>query len=154
MPIGNNKNLNNETRCYQSAIGLLARREHSRLELINKLYHKPFSEGVNLESLCDSLEESNALSNERFVEMFVRSRVNRGQGEIKIRYELRQRGVHDVLVDSALQEADIDWLALAKKHREKRFGIEIPKAFKQRGRQSRFLAGRGFSGETIRLVFF
>ncbi len=139
--------------CYQSAIGLLARREHSRLELINKLRTKPFSEGVDLPSLCDKLEQADYLSDERFAEMFVRSRVARGQGEMKIRYELRQRGVKEYLVDAALQEEGADWLLLAREQREKRFGQEIPTDFKERGRQSRFLVGRGFSGDVLSRVF-
>ena len=143
----------NYTRCYQSAIGYLARREHSRLELINKIRRKPFSEDVDLASLCDDLEESNYLSNKRFSEMFVRSRVSRGQGEIKISYELRQRGVNEELIESALQEEGADWLVLAKQEREKRFGAKKPKDYKERARQSRFLAGRGFSSEVIYLVF-
>lgn len=153
MSAGKNKNLDNYSRCYQSAIGLLARREHSRLELMNKLRHKLFSEDVDLASLCDDLEASDYLSEERFAEMFVRARINRGQGEIKIRYELRQRGVHNSLVDSALLDVDIDWLVLAKAQREKRFGREDPEDFKQRGKQSRFLFSRGFSSEIICLVF-
>lgn len=150
---GRNKDLDNDTRCYQSAINYLARREHSRLELINKLSLKPFSEDVDLHALCDSLEESNYLSNERFTEMFVRSRISRGQGEMKIRFELRQRGITDSMIDAAMQEAEVDWLALAIEQREKRFGEVIPKDFKERGRQSRFLANRGFSGEIIGLTF-
>ena len=150
---GHKKEIDNDMRCYQSAIGYLARREHSRLELINKLRNKPFSEDVNLHSLCDTLEASNYLSDKRFAEMFVRSRVSRGQGEMKIRYELRQRGVKECLIDAGLQEEGADWLLLAREQREKCFGREIPKEFKERARQSRFLVGRGFSGDIISRVF-
>ena len=150
---GQKKEMDNDTRCYQSALGYLARREHSRLELINKLSKKPFSKDVDLPSLCNSLEASNYLSDERFAEMFVRSRVSRGQGEMKISYELRQRGVKEVFIEAALLEEGADWLVLAREQREKRFGVEIPKDFKERARQSRFLAGRGFSGEVIGLSF-
>ena len=146
---GNKKEFDNATRCYQAALGLLARREHSRLELINKLRTKPFSEDVDLPALCDSLEESNYLSNERFAAMFVRSCVNRGQGDIRIAYELRQRGINEAMADTALSEAHIDWFLLAKEQREKRFGLEIPADFKERVRQSRFLVSRGFSGEAV-----
>jgi len=151
---GHQKEIDNDTRCYQSALGYLARREHSRLELIQKLSKKTFSAGVDLPSLCDDLEASNYLSDERFAEMFVRSRVMRGQGEMKIRYELRQRGVKEYLIDAAVLEEGVDWLLLAREQREKRFGQEIPKDFKERARQSRFLAGRGFSGDIISRVFY
>ncbi|MCK5902140.1 MAG: regulatory protein RecX [Cocleimonas sp.] len=144
--------LDNDTRCYQVALGLLARREHSRLELINKLRQKPFSDAVDLHVLCDQLETNNYLSNERFAEAFVRSRVSRGQGEIKISYELRQRGIEDALIRTSLCVANIDWLQLAKQQHEKRFGSNPPKDFKERARRSRFLANRGFSGALICLV--
>ena len=152
MSIDKNKPSNNN-RCYQAAIRFLARREHSRLELINKLKRKDFSEGVDLVSLCDELEALNYLSDARFTEMFIRSRSNRGQGEIKIHYELRQRGIAEALIKTAFSQADINWLKLAKQQREKRFGIRIPKDIKEKARQARFLMGRGFSGEIIRSVF-
>ncbi len=153
MFTGHKKEIDNHTRCYQSALDYLARREHSRLELINKLKLKPFSEDVDLHSLCDNLEASNYLSDKRFAEIFVRSCISRGQGEIKIRYELRQRGVKDDLIDAVLATEGTDWLALAREQREKRFGREIPKDFKERARQSRFLIGKGFSGDILNAVF-
>ena len=102
MPKDQTKCSDNYRRCYQIAITLLARREHSRLELSNKLRTKPYSENIDLVSLCDHLEASDYLSNERFAEMFVYSRILRGKGEMKIRYELRQRGISDTLADSVL----------------------------------------------------
>jgi len=147
------QNIDNNTRCYQTAIHLLTRREHSRFELINKLRHKSFSEGVDLSALCDRLEAANYLSDARFVELFIHSRITRGQGEIKIRSVLYQRGVDSTLIDLALLEVDIDWLALARQQRKKRFGVTRPQDFKERVRQSRFLASRGFSSEIIYLVF-
>ncbi len=153
MPNDQTKSLDNYSHCYQTAITLLARREHSRLELSNKLRTKPYSKNIDLALLCDHLEVSDYLSNERFAEMFVYSRISRGKGEMKIRYELRQRGISDSLADSTLLEAEVNWLKLAKEQREKRFGTAIPKDFKERARQSRFLTSRGFSGQIIRLVF-
>jgi regulatory protein len=145
--------MDNYSHCYQIAIGLLARREHSRLELINKVRRKPFAKEVDLALLCDTLEASNYLSDERFTEMFVRSRIARGQGEVKIRHELRQRGINARLSDVTLLDVEVDWVVLAKAQREKRFGVEQPKNFKERARQSRFLASRGFPSEIIYLLF-
>ena len=153
MPNNKTKNLDNYSLCYQKAINLLARREHSRLELSNKLRTKPYAKNIDLALLCDHLETSGYLSNERFAEMFVYSRILAGKGELKIRYELRQRGISDSLADATLLEAEVNWLNLAKEQREKRFGKTIPKDFKERARQSRFLNNRGFSGQIIRLVF-
>jgi regulatory protein len=142
----------NHTRCKSSAIYSLAMREHSRLEIKNKLKKKDYVEGVDLEKLLDELEESNYLNEERFVESFIRYRSGRGQGFIKISNELRQRGIKASMIQSAMQEAEIDWFQLAKEQREKKFGLKKPKDFKEKARQMRFLFGRGFETETIRQV--
>ena len=142
----------NYSRCMNSAIYSLAMREHSRFEIHNKLKQKDFVEGVDLEALLDELEEKNYLSDERFAESFIRYRAQRGQGLIKIKNELRQRGVDTALVNLALRRANIDWFSLVSEQREKKFGKHIPDDFKEKARQMRFLAGRGFDSELIRQV--
>ncbi len=142
----------NKTRCMNSAIYSLAMREHSRKELFDKLKRKDFSEGVDLDALLDELEENNYLNEERFVESFIRSRIARGQGELKIINDLRQRGIGASLINSAMQEANIDWFVLALGQREKKFGKNKPAEFKEKAKQMRFLSSRGFSAEIIRAV--
>ena len=44
------------------------------------------------------------MSDARFAESFVRVRSERGQGPLRIRAELRERGVTDVLVDEVLTD--------------------------------------------------
>jgi regulatory protein len=56
------------------------------------------------------------------------------------------------MIQSAMQEAEIDWFQLAKEQREKKFGLKKPEDFKEKARQMRFLFGRGFETETIRQV--
>ena len=140
----------NYSRCKNSAIYSLAMREHSRLELKNKLTKKDYAENVDLDKLLDELEENNYLNEERFVESFIRYRSGRGQGINKISNELKQRGINNVQINIALQEAEIDWLQLAKEQREKKFGLQKPGDFKEKARQIRFLSGRGFDFDVIR----
>ena len=140
----------NASRCKNSAISSLAMREHSRHELKNKLLKKEYVEGVDLEKLLDELEASDYLSDKRFAESFIRYRVSRGQGKIKIIAELKQRGVNTSLINASLQESDVDWFALAKQIRERKFGEIVPLEYKQKSKQMRFLLGRGFDSEMIR----
>lgn len=142
-----------KTKCLQAAIRLLSRREHSRKELARKLHGKDYLDTRHLDGILDQLEDSDYLNDQRFTEMFVRSRIARGQGAQKIQYELSQRGVAQSLIVQAMQTADVDWYILAKEQREKRFGVESPKDYKEQARQSRFLAGRGFTAEIIRSLF-
>ena len=142
----------NYTRCMNSAIYSLAMREHSRKELFDKLKKKDFSEDVDIAALLDDLEENNYLNEKRFAESFIRSRINRGQGVLKISNELRQRGISSSLISIAMQEVDVDWFSLAAGQREKKFGKKKPGDFKEKARQIRFLSARGFDAEVIREI--
>ena len=130
---------------------LLARREHSRTDLGRKLAQRGFSELLIGEAL-DALEAENLLSDLRFTENYVLHRTARGQGPLKIRYELRERGVSD---DLATQFIDADrqrWCERALAVRRKRFGTERPEDMRARSRQTRFLEQRGFEHEHIRFA--
>jgi regulatory protein len=130
---------------------LLARREHSRTELGRKLSQRGFPEPLVGEVL-DALETENLLSDRRFTESFVQHRKARGQGPLKIRHELRQRGVSDELATPAIRAEWQDWCEQALAVRHKRFGAEPPEDIRERSRQARFLAQRGFEQEHIRFA--
>jgi regulatory protein len=80
----------------------------------------------------------------------VDARAARGEGPIKIRYALRERGVERTLIDEALSGGERDWLELVERARAKRFGAARPADFRERARQARFLERRGFAAEHIR----
>lgn len=126
------------------ALALLTRREHSRAELQGKLVAVG-GEAAQVTSLLDELVELRLQSDERFVEAFVRSRVQRGNGPLNIGNELRQRGVASELVSALVQEGEQDWYELARQARERRFGQELPAERREQARQLRFLQYRGFS---------
>ena len=135
----------------QTALGLLARREHSRRELAYKLAQRGYDANI-VEPLLSGLATEGLLSEERFVEGYVYARSARGYGPLRIRAELRERGVPDDLVDGFLDDRDPQWAdAVAAAHR-KRFGADRPSDFKERARQTRFLQQRGFTPEQIRRV--
>nr|CAA6830719.1 MAG: Regulatory protein RecX [uncultured Thiotrichaceae bacterium] len=140
-------------RAYHQAIRLLSQRDHSRKELADKITRKHEVGESELNGLLDELEASNYLDDRRYAAMFVRSSVMRGHGPMKISYALRDKGVDDDLAREAFESSETDWLEQARYQREKKFGEEIPEDFKERARQSRFLAGRGFYIDTINAVF-
>jgi regulatory protein len=133
--------------CKRRALDLLARREHSRLELERKLEARGFSEALVGPTL-DDLEASGVLATARFTENFIRSRVARGKGPVRIRAELAERGVTGEESD-LLRSTQVDWTEAARAARAKRFGSEPPRDFKERARQARFLQQRGFNGAQI-----
>ncbi len=141
------------------AMDLLARREYSRAELFEKLTQKSFEDG-EIESCLDALQEQGLQSDSRFAESFVRSRILRGQGPVRIKMELRRRGVESDLQAEAFESVQtqerIDWFELAFETLSRRFsdsGAPAGESFvppKERAKRERFLANRGFDFDQIR----
>lgn len=133
------------------AVGMLARREHTRQEIRDKLAQRGLEAEV-VTGVIETLLKDGLLSEERFAEQFVRQRVERGDGPLKIRIEMQRRGVEEEQVELQLEAVEADWRELAENARRKRFGDEIPAEYAERARQARFLQGRGFGMEQIRRV--
>lgn len=138
-----------ETEVRARALGLLARREHSVLELERKLRQRGYEHEL-IDPVLKALCAEGLLSETRFAEAWLHSRAARGYGPVKIRAELRLRGLTDLQVQQALAGADTDWGKSAAEVRRKRFGAEQPGSLPERARQTRFLESRGFTGEHIR----
>ncbi len=135
-----------------TALRLLAGREHSLRELRTKLKLRGHPASA-IEAVLEELAARGLVSDERFAEAFLRSRLERGQGPLKIRAQLRERGVAPGLIDAALGEAEIDWDSRAAAARSRRFGESPPADRSEMARQARFLRGRGYSeGQVARAV--
>ncbi len=130
-------------------LDLLSRREHSVAELRAKLVLRDFDSDA-IDIAIESLVRDGLLSDDRFAAGFVASRVRKGQGPIRIRGELKQRGVADELIAAHLDQVDVDWKELARHVRDKKYGSVPSTEYREQARQSRFLQHRGFSGEQIR----
>ena len=135
----------------ETAVRLLAMREHSQGELQRKLLQKGYPEWKVSQTLQE-LVTQNLLSDARFTEAFVTSKRERGAGPIKIQAELQQRGIGQDLISRFLDMRDPTWLAEAEQARQKKYGQGVPQEYNQKMQQARFLANRGFSHEQIRRV--
>jgi len=129
-----------------AAIEILGRREHSRRELVAKLSERLDLAAVTpeLQMALDKLAADGYQSDERFAEVFVRSRRARGYGPLFIEQELRQRGVAAELVSAAVKRLDAEWLALAGDQKRKKFGSGAVTALTEKAKVMRFLRYRGF----------
>ncbi len=135
-----------------TALRLLARREHSELELRHKLAGRQFDDDL-IATVVAELAAQGLLSDRRFAETYVSGRFERGFGPLRIQSELRERGVATDLVAETLAELSGAWVDSAARQRNKRFGAELPEDARERARQMRFLQQRGFTGDQIRAVF-
>jgi regulatory protein len=133
----------------ERALRLLARREHSRAELIRKLGQAGFAAG-DIAALLDEFEERNWLSDRRFAESWVADHRARS-GSVKLAYELRQRGVGDGVIEAVLSGTRDDELDRAREVWQKKFG-SAPANSADQARQIRFMQSRGFTTEAIRRV--
>ena len=139
-------NLTQESKCYSAGLKMLMRREHSRLELFQKLQTKGFDVDVVNNSIS-KLVEQNYQSDDRFSEEFIQMRFNQGKGPVKIASELKMRGINtfDLTV--------FDWFQLAKEIRQRKFGDLSSLDFNQTAKQKRFLQSRGFTLDQINQAF-
>ena len=108
------------------------------------------ADDAEVQSLLNEFEAKGWLSEQRFVDAVVQTR-RRRFGTDKVLRELRDKGVSDEGLAAARGLLQEDELETARSVWKKRFG-EQPTTLAERARQSRFLAGRGFSPEVIRKV--
>lgn len=130
------------------ALNLLARREHGRAELARKL--RTHGEAEAIDGLLDELEQEGLLSTARYVEMFAHARAGK-HGSLRLKAELRQKGVPDDDMADALDTARTQDLVSARQVWDRKFG-EVANDAAGRAKQYRFLASRGFPNEVIKQV--
>lgn len=130
------------------AIGCLSRREYSERELRSKL--SKFSQNeAEIEAVVERLKTNGYLSNSRFAENYVRAN-SRKKGSAAIRYELSRHNLSPELMEKVLGPLKETETARAYAIWSRKF--ELSNDRKERERQYRFLAYRGFSSDAIRKV--
>ena len=134
-----------------AAVRLLARREHSRLELARKLAGRGHADDL-IEEIVGDLARSGLQSDDRFAQAFVRSALGRGQGPVKIRAALTERGVDGDIASAHLHLDSHEWTERAANASSKRFGPAAPENRADWARRARFLAGRGFTSDVVAKV--
>ncbi|RDI99812.1 regulatory protein RecX [Dyella solisilvae] len=136
---------------YSKAMGLLARREHSRRELQLKL-RKGGYEGAEAGEALDRLGEQRYQDDNRFAEVLVRSRVAQGYGPLRLRAELKSHGLSDARIRAVLDAAEVDWTASAAAQLRRRYGSGGAPDPAEKARRAQFLLRRGFPAATVRSV--
>ncbi|WP_095067032.1 recombination regulator RecX [Pseudomonas sp. Irchel 3A18] len=132
----------------RTAMDLLARREHGRVELTRKLRQRGASP-EHIESALDRLVEEGLLSESRYLESFVSSKARSGYGPLRIREELGQRGLQRGDIEEALRECGVDWQARLYETWQRKFAGRLPADARERAQQGRFLSYRGYPLDMI-----
>lgn len=141
------------------ALRLLAAREHSRTELERKLRRHETEPGQLAQVLAD-LQAKGFIDERRVVDSVLHRRAAR-LGVARIRQELKDKGLDAEAMRDALAGLQASELQRARALWQRKFGAApatgtdpaaLADAALARARQMRFLAARGFGGETIRRV--
>ena len=130
---------------------LLAMREHSVLELTEKLLKRSESCDV-VYGVIDALVANKLLSDERFTESYVRSRQNKGFGPIKIRHKLRKKGIKNNMVDDYIKTNSVVWCENAAQQYNKKAGGQPISDYNTWSKYARFLQNRGFTMGQIHMA--
>jgi regulatory protein len=135
-----------------ACLRLLNRREHSQHELLTKVSLKGFNR-TDIQCILNELKQEGWQSDERFAQSYSRSRLNSGFGELKIQYELKQRGIKDFDLNSLVENEFGSWENLLQQAYRQKYADDVDLTAKEYLKRSHFLQQRGFSGSMIQKLF-
>jgi len=148
--------------CYIAALRILKYRFNSEGELRRKLRGKRF-EKDDIDTTIARLHKERWLDDERFAGAFVRTRISKGLGRLRIKRELNYAGVSDEAANDALaknvdEEREREDVAAACRKRmralARRHGDDFLATEEGRTKIAAWLVGRGYDTalvwETVR----
>ena len=141
------------SKARNKAFKLLSYRERTIKEIEDRLRKKDFSEEV-IKAVVDFLLEKDYLNEERFSEMWIRSRKKHHPRGRKLIYkELKNKGVNQSIINSALDQhlsnqEEIDMAEYLKDKWLRRRTEEDSSSYKLKN----YLANKGFSYDLIYTV--
>ncbi|WP_258240643.1 regulatory protein RecX [Pseudidiomarina homiensis] len=130
-------------------VRLLGRREHSALELKQKLRQRGFSNAV-IEQALAKAQEHGWQSDQRYTEIWLRQALLGGNGWLKIKAQAATKGIDEELLQSTLAKENPDWRELCYERLCKKFGEQPPQTPKERDKIMRHLLNRGFRFDEIK----
>lgn len=133
----------------QTCLRLLAMREHSQRELIDKLALKGYKANEVLPIIID-MAEKGWQDNQRFAECYARQRMQKGYGPLKIQYELQQRGIEALELNHWAEENLGGWFNGLIGIYQHKYDDQTQLTQAEWFKRSRFLQQRGYSGAMIK----
>lgn len=133
---------------YEHAVTLLARKDYSNGEM-RRVLHAMTDDGMDVEVVLQLLREYGYLNDQRIAENMLSRFLRKQYGPVRIRLELRLRGIAREITESVISGCDRDWFRMAAESRIKKFGESLPTEPKEKARQMRFLQSRGFTMDMI-----
>ena len=136
---------------FNKAIEMLSRREYSEKMLREKLLALNVEDLSQIDRVIDKIQGYGYQNDQRFTELFIRNSIAKGLGFIRIRQELKQKGIDAELADRGIEDASGEGFSqdeLIYRVWLKKFKA-LPVDPKEKAKQYRFLMYRGFSSSEI-----
>lgn len=133
----------------QRALGLLTRREHSRLELMRKLQQRGV-ERDQADAAIGKLSEAGWQDDGRFAESLLRNRAGSGYGPAYIRAELATHGLPSDAIAAAMDGFEGDWVENARDLLRRRHPQALAGDRDAQRKAADILLRRGFAMEHVR----
>jgi regulatory protein len=141
------KNLNSDiTKLITKYLSI---REHSKLELHNKLTQKGH-DSIDIRDCLDEFSSKDIQSDTRFTEEFIRSKLKKNKGPRLVSSELATRGISDSLINKKISEISYqEWCSAALKALVKKLhGASV--SIDNKDKIYSFLSSRGFDYKMIK----
>jgi regulatory protein len=107
-----------------------------------------------IEEVLLFLEKYNYIDDYKYCIAFISEKMRlKGYGKIRLKYELKNKGVDDDVINKAIDELDIDELSVAIKLINKKTNGNINLDIKEKNKIYGFLTRRGFGVGTITEAF-
>ncbi len=142
---------NEQQEAFKSAVRVLGIREHNEAELRTKLSNKNYDD-IIIDDVIEMLKHYDYLSESRYAETFLRSRLKKGETPWFAAQKARQKGAEPVALKLALEEAEqsFDAWSACKDVLDKRDPMGSYKQDKRLWqRQMRYLQNKGYDLNTI-----
>lgn len=133
------------------ALNWLSRRDYSEAQLCQRLSAKGGS-AADIAEVIAWCKHNNYLNPQRYLEMLLRSRVNKGYGLNYIVQECRQQNISREQVLQTAQMLEIDWFSLARELYQKKYGASEISDYKDKLKRMAYLQRRGFNNEQIQFA--
>ena len=128
---------------------LLGRQEYSRRELTQKLQQREATDEF-IENLLDWCEKHNFINEQRYCEGVVRKHIFKCHGLKRIQSEAMSKGIDRALLETVVDELEIDWFELAQEAYNKKYSTTpADLEYKEKAKRVRYLMYRGFSYDQI-----
>jgi regulatory protein len=141
-------------RAYQRALDYLSRRPRSSQE-VEVYLNKKNASTIHVQSILSRLIERGLLDDFAFAQFWIENRESfRPRGKRALRYELRQKGVNETIIEQALAQLNIDEVEssyrVALKLLPRLRGLNNKFLFKQK--LTSYLSRRGFDWDVCQEV--